>query len=332
MVDTLKSIHFHTSSTMDSIWSTAIGRDGQHDLKTLCTALMIEGRNLPRDLSAEDHLLVLLVLLSTVNTLQCSLGPLTSSALSFRQRASRLSRQSVLQSSFGERTTTPTRGSLHTIRHSEIISFNPHTPFTTDRDYRHMRVLLSQSLTTWQKSFESCDIRQPDPANANLPETHSLMTLLYLARLLLDGGSAMYMLPSLAGYTTEPYETLPLSFSRPCAPHKIGIRLDDEVVQSAIGILDSVEAGQRTMNIAEVAAGQSAAVSPMWYPLALFYGALVVWGKVEEDQMEGVRSSSGRPFLVSRRILHAFHQELKTIEQDWECAGQMAEIVNALIK
>ena len=328
MVDTLKSIHFHTSSTVDPNWSTGVGENGQHDLKTLCTALMLEGRTLPPNLSLEDYLLVLLVLLTTINILQCSLGPLTTAAISVRQQSIIVSgpTPSVLPNPLDQRTTPLS---------PETTQSNPHVPFTTDREYNNLRARLSDSLVTWQKSFATRDPRPLDTVQDPLSETCSMMTLLYLARILLDGGPAMYVVPSLAGYTAEPYETLPSSVPRPCSPHKIGISFSDEAVQAAVKILESVEEAQNGSSVADDAATQDAAVCPMWYPLALFYGALVVWGRLEEDEEHAKiarKISSNRPLIATRRTLRGFYTALRAIEHDWDCASHMATVVKSLFK
>ncbi|KAK5045146.1 hypothetical protein LTR84_009479 [Exophiala bonariae] len=327
MVDTLKSIHLYTSSTVDPIWSTGLGEKGQHDLKTLCNALMLEGRILPPKLSDEDYLLILLVLLSTINTLQCSLGPLTSAASSIRLRSTRISGQDQheLHDALGQGMTTQAPNATPP---------NPHVPFTTDRDYNDLKVRLSNSLTMWQTSFAARATQTLGTAKDAPPQTYSMMALLHLARILLEGGPAMYVVPSLAGYTAEPYETLPASVLRPCSPHKIGIFFSDDAVQSAVKILEAVEDAQNTLSEADSASKPGVTVCPMWYPLALFYGALVLWGRLEEEGLATAttRRSSNRPLFSSRRILQGFHTALKAIEQDWDCARHMAAIVKSLIR
>lgn len=333
MIDTLKSIHFHTSSTVDPAWSISIGSIGQHDLKTLCTALMLDGCTLPPDLSIEDYLLILLVLLSAINTLQFSLGPLTSVSISVRGKAISFCRQTPAHNSLDQRPTTLAAQSLTT---TQSATTSPYIPFTTDRDYNHLRNRLIESLLVWQKSFAARGMQVPDTAKVPLLKTESVMTLLHLARLLLDGGPALYVVPSLAGYTAEPYEALAPSVPRPCSPHKIGILFSDEAVQIAIKVLESVEDAQSTLSTHDNSAGQTTVLSPMWFPFALFYGALVLWGRLEEEEQTLAaakkRKSSNRPFLASRRILQGFYNALKAIEQDWDCAIRMAEIVRTLIK
>lgn len=146
----------------------------------------------------------------------------------------------------------------------------------------------------------------------------------------------MYVVPSLAGYTVEPYEALAPSVPRPCSPHKIGILFSDEAVQTAIKLLESVEDAQSTLGTRDGTAEQNTLVSPMWFPFALFYGALVLWGRLEEEEQmlaaAKTRRSSNLPLLASRRILQGFYAALKAIEQDWDCVIRMAEVVKTLIK
>jgi hypothetical protein len=158
-----------------------------------------------------------------------------------------------------------------------------------------------------------------------------MMALLYLTKLLLHGGPAVVVLPSLAGYTAEPYETLPPNIARPCVPHKIGIRLSDETLQAAVEILESVESTLNSSPTTENVLELSKPVSPIWYPLALFHGALVLWARLEEERTERPRRPNNHQISTSRRFLQGFHTALKAIEGDWDCAGHMAETVKALI-
>lgn len=309
---------------VDPRWSTSVGIDCQYDLKTMTESLILEERPLPPTLSADDHLLILLVLLSSVNTFLRALGPFTSGALFVRQEAGTLSQQMALQQSISSK---PTRS------HSTMASktsyaatpANPYVPFTTDRDYSRLSHQLLKAMTMWEKSFQLGDRLQAEISHS---EAQSMRCLLHLSRLLLACGPAVYVVPSLAGYTAEPYEALPPLVPRPCAPRQIGIHFGDEAFQKAIEILE-VCGSTETGSLGSANIGVPHMVSPIWYPLALFYGALVVWAKMEDEADQGLSRSA---LLSSRRILHDFYQALKSIETDWECAGRMAEIIQGVIR
>ena len=76
------------------------------------------------------------------------------------------------------------------------------------------------------------------------------------------------------------------------------------------------------------AADQPRHCHPLWHPVAVFYSALVIWGRVREDE---ARSRSSHILLPLRRLLYSFQSELESLKEDWRCAGQMAEVIAKLI-
>ncbi|KAK5026257.1 hypothetical protein LTS07_007782 [Exophiala sideris] len=298
MVDTVRSIHFRAASTVDPAWSPKLFH-GPYDLKALSNSLMLDGASLPPGLSFDDHLLILFDQLSTINTLLCSLGPLTSSASSIRQMAA-----------------------SRTAKVAEVSK--PSTSAPSNRDYNNIRNKLVQALCIWEDSF-----RASGQCNQTGTQTdfHAIFTLLYFAKLLLEAGPGIYIIPSLAGYVSEPLESLPPTVPRPYAPHAIGFRISDKVVQYAVGILESAERRQSLLTTSG-GISRSAELAPVWYPIALLYGALAIWSRREYDREGGPHSNI---LIPADRLLQSFHVALKMVESTWDCAGHMASIIEQLM-
>ena len=153
----------------------------------------------------------------------------------------------------------------------------------------------------------------------------TILPLLHFSRLLLEVGPVFCVVPSLAGYVSEEHETLPSSIPRPCTPHSIDIRFSEDAVQIAMEILEAVEAD----NTSRASPGRSEQrrLCPMWYPLAIFYAALVVWGRMREDEAKNRLSHT---LLPSRRVLRMFQAELEQFKDGWGCASKMAIVLNTL--
>ena len=298
-----------------------MGKNTQYDLRDLCEGLMLGSGSLLSGLTANEYLLVLFDILSTINTLACSLGPLTAAVWMTRQKISKLYNQ--------EATTTGSEltGDTNPLSASDpaINIFNPYVPLTADREFKLLSDNLGQALITWESSFKASDPLQNAAAQG---ERGALLPLLHFARLLLAAGPCIYTLPSLVAYTSEPRLSLPPKLPRPCAPHTIGIHFDDHAIRHSIEILEAVEAHRNASDDSKRPSEAQHRLSPMWYPLALFYGALVIWAKMEVD---AERSHSKHSLLSPRRLLQNFCTELKIVGEDWECSKQMSEVVARLI-
>ncbi|KAJ9603450.1 hypothetical protein H2200_012228 [Cladophialophora chaetospira] len=308
IVDTLRSIHVQTPSTVDPTWSVKIGKSAQYDLKDLCEGLILEGRSLPSDIRADEHLLVLFVILSTINTLFSSLGPLTSASWTTRQKLS--SRTDIItQLDLGP----------------SVISINPFVPLSVDREFKQLSNNLDQALDSCKVALEGGG---PGHRTATQTAYGTLLPLLNFSKLLLAAGPCVFTLPSLSGYTSEPHEFPTATGPRPLAPHVVGIHFDESTVRHAIKILEAVETLQDTSSGLSAASKKLHRLSPMWYPFALFYGALVMWAQMEVDAKQ---NHSQRLLLSPRRLLQNFHTELTRVGEDWECARNMSEVVARLL-
>lgn len=197
---------------------------------------------------------------------------------------------------------------------------NPHIPFTADHEYRRTHKSLKRALDIWETSFRAR--HSFAGTGANVPE-FTILPMLYLARLLLEVGPAFHIVPSLAGYVSAMHEPLPASLPRPCHPHDIGIHFTDDAVKISSQILEIIESSHNSGSFLH-----SKRFGPMWYPLCLFFGALVIWGRLQEDEAKGHTNQS---VFSLRRILQGFHAQLEKLKDDWDCANRMSEVVENLL-
>ena len=319
LVDTLRSIHFHTPSTVEPTWSVRVGAKAEYDFRSLCESLILDKCALPKTLSTDEYFLILTSILSDINTLSSSVGPLTGVCRSINEEATRMCDRGRPNLYHDDQSRVPNHSPHDSVR----IASNPYVPFTADHEFNRLRRSLARALEIWMTSFrhrgsiieEKTDIYEA-----------TILPLFHFCRLLLEIGPAYHVVPALAGYVSGVYNMPLTSIPLPCEPHKIGVQFSDEAIRIALDILECIEASRRPAN-APSANGRRRC-HPLWYPLAVFYGALVVWGRVREDEASN-RSSH---ILVSlRRMLHAFHSELEKLREDWGCASQMTEVVANLI-
>ena len=321
IVDTLRSIHLHTPSTVEHSWSVRLGSDSQYDFRELSESLVLDCQQLPADLTTNDYLLILFDLLSTINTLLSSLGPLTLAcwAISVDLDTTHNGARSAPRSSSADNNSYPSRVT------STISTHNPYLPLTADREFTRLSRKLGRSLDIWQSSFEASACSQ---AATDEHASEIMLPLLHFSKLLLEGGPCVYALPLLAGYESQPHASLPLGVSCPYPPHKMGITFSNFAMEHAMQILESIESQKRSSGTSKSHSSNQRRFSPMWYPFALFYGALIVWAQLEMDSSS---RQSHLTLLPSKRLLQGFYEELKMAQEDWDCARRMSEVVKKLM-
>lgn len=318
MIDIIRSVHFHVPSMVDRSLSIRVGCQGQAgvDLHELCGSLFFEQCLLLSELTINEYLLVLFAILSRINSLFCTLGILTTSYLSIQEKMESLS---------GHQPHTPRTTNCSDEEYSKFV------PFTPDHEYRRMHTQLQRALEGWQTSFTAQQSRFSGHDHVRPPQ-QSIWVLYDFARLLLEAGPTVYLVPSLAGYTPEDFSRVPLSIKRPCEPHTTGIRFNESALLVAMKVLEGVELGSTTRSQASPDQEESHC-TPLWYPLALFYSALVAWCHVCEDAAtEQSLSRSPHTLMTPRRLLQMLFLELSKLQQDWSCARSMAAVVAQLLK
>ena len=289
---------------------------------------MLDRKALPNELSAEDHLLVVISLLADTNALLCSLGQLIRTSFEVRSRASILYHDDRTSTSpLPSLSATP--GSHQGVHSPPEFQSNPHVPLTADNEFHRLRSALSQALDLWQSSFQSS-------ASAKESTQHksesSIIVLSHFAKLLLAVGPTIYELSALSRYLNQETEIVGCRSSQPIEPHMTGIRVGDKAVQIAADLLDAVDYERSlpgSTTFADDGTTEQPPICPMWYPLALFYGALVVWARHEEDK---ARRTANHILLPSKRLLQMFRTTLVTLQGDWRCATEMSRVVELLIR
>ncbi len=328
IIDTLRSVHLQSPSTVETTWSVCVGARSEYDFRTLCDSLVLGETPLPPHLPTRDYLLVLLNIISDANVLFCAVGPLTSSGTSVR-KASKLTNWWSPAEPEAIQLTQPNSPS-----ESIYDDYSQYVALTADHEYNRVQEKLTRALEVWQNSFSARSPQQSDDDGG--VEASSVWPLFHFARLLLEAGPAVYALPSFAKYMPEE-DGNPLPGARPpCAPCTNGLRIPSSTLPVVMELLESVEhdfAGPRSTNDQQ---GRSAC-RPMWYPLVLFYGALVAWSHMcEEEKSAGKHQQPSRPShccrLTTRKLLQTAASGLAKVQEDWECARRMSAVISNLIQ
>ena len=284
--------------------------------------MLREKQALPQNLSTDDYLLVLIGILSDINILLCAVGPFASMY------------RSVLRGAESSRSTSQglPAGSIN---RSLLETYNPHVPFTADYEYRRTKSQLAQSLVTWESSFRS----RQDGIRSDIAEDNSTSTvwpLFYFCSLLIESGPTIFLLPSLAGYGAEANK---MGFSKQHSGPQMGqlsMNFGTTSFEAALKILECVQASKNDEPIDTTMSNTDGDLQqpcrPIWYPLALFYGALLVWGRMLEDQraIQHTQTASGI-LLTSRGFLRMFQAELKELKDHKHCAELMAHTIGKLL-
>lgn len=176
---------------------------------------------------------------------------------------------------------------------TDSLSFSsPYLPFSPPNENRLVRRRLENALDLWAESYLS-------------PSTRDTAVLFYFAKMYLILPD-MQILPALAGY---PPRVLSDGSPSQEQQNKLDgeLQAHPEVQKYAWFILEHVE--------------QSAALAPMWLPIAIFFAGLVVWRTVFLQMKSGGHGS--------RKVVLLFKDEL--LRMRWPCCKPMATTLESLL-
>ena len=184
---------------------------------------------------------------------------------------------------------------METCRNMDIHKHNPFVPLSPHTELDRMQNLLSTGLDRWHTSFHTFVA----------PE---ILALYHYCRLYLSC-SELALLPRLAGYQT--YASPP---SHPSLPNPTNdIRTSDQSMRQAWLVLDNAASRSRS----------SDGLCPVWLPIVVFHGALVIWAGISLGTV-GDSDKYG-----STRVLLAFKAELEGIA--WPCCVEMVATLRRLM-
>ena len=177
---------------------------------------------------------------------------------------------------------------------SSTVFFNPYLPFSTLDQNRETGERLQKALELWREQYF-------------LPCQKADVALFHFGR--------MYsVLPSLM--------TLPVLAQYPPRRIRNDAMLAKYSKSIASELQDSPEASKYAWAVLE-SIDKTATVTPMWYPIVVFYAGLVVWQAIKIK----IKVESGG--YSSLRVLALFKNELE--HMNWPCCGVMAKTLDGLI-
>lgn len=170
---------------------------------------------------------------------------------------------------------------------------NPYLPFSPANENRRVNQKLHKALDLWGERYLG-------------RVSKDIVALFYFSKMYLNLPS-LRLLPIMAGYT-------PGHFKDQAANSYVMRVVDSELcdgseaLKNAWIILENIETSED--------------VTPVWFPVILFYASLVVWRMISLQPGPGTYGSI--------RVLHLFKSELEKMK--WPCCGTMVKVLESLLE
>lgn len=310
LVDTLRAVHFGVASTFSVDWLIQNSSKATDDFRDVYRAFVHKDRPLPTTMSSDDHLLILVAILSDIHSLLLSLGPLIMPDLQ------------DCQAQCGD-----ARGDDAFIS-PELLALpkqvfssqdcNPFLPFTARSQYDHMKKVLYRAIEAWRASIRAQNSEVDDGVSDN---NQMLLPLMHFCHLLLEAGPGIYVTSELAQYPSG----APINAGND-SPSKLGVRFSDATMNAAMEILEVI--GRTSLQMELNVNGTARRTAPISYPLVTYFAGLVVRARVLEGE-EGTNLPKGafKNISAPRKLLDIFRVELRKMESTWACASHMSKAV-----
>lgn len=272
---------------------------------------------LPSGLSSDDYLLLLVALLSDIISLVHSVGPLLEPEASPRDQAlpGRTQHASANHGISNDHDRHPPYS-------------NPLLPFCATSEFKLMRRRFRRGLKVWCASVGLFEDRKPAVDSTVIP-------LMYFCHMMLECGPEVGVLPALAGYKPESHQPSNAQPDGQASRTSIEVTLhfSDAALSDAWQVLETIEAQDHYGDDPSRGTGIAPApsrppITPIWYPLVVFYAALVVWARMKEDR-ENKRGTGG-VLLARKKLLGTFQTELEQMKPRWGCTKRMIDCIKAL--
>ncbi|KAJ9626692.1 hypothetical protein H2204_009962 [Knufia peltigerae] len=197
---------------------------------------------------------------------------------------------------------------------------NPYLPMSAGAEYSRIKRHFNKALDTWNHLFQTSN---NPPRSCN---TRTIIPLIHFCHMVLEAGDAIWLLPALAGYVPVP-DTSPDShaYVAPVTISKDAIpSFGNAAVAAAWQILESIDSADSY----PATENSESTITPVWYPLILFYAALVVWSRYIHDSYTN-NTWSTKP--ARKWLLGAFQLELEHVQPQWESTRRMIQTIKGLI-
>lgn len=330
LVDLLRSLQLGVPSSFQASDLSIALSDGT-PFRRIYEDLILYSKPIPKTLSPDDYLLLLLSILSEILVLFQWLGPI-------RDISSNASQMDDLDRMLAK-VEGPTNGQYRSLNqiHGDMANSgddsmsedtsdstasylhkNPFLVFSANAEYTRISNLLNVALDEWKSTClsqrgETLAPQHSGPYDAQVGGP--VIPLYYFCRMILSGGPALIYLLSAAGFSPEKHFKAPQYIDPHLIPH-----INDETVDNAWNILGAVE--QVSSQASD--AGNGTSSTQLWVPIILFYAGLTVWAS-----LQGPLPAYGAHGGVRRKqMLRLFEVELRDLT--WPCASTMADTLKDL--
>lgn len=305
-----------------------------NNFKSLYTALLSDSQLSNFDLFSGEFMLLLLALLSEIISFQYAFTPLLESSDSQQTKS-------------GVRNRTSTRGNAgvnvpmslyednrrhitaqNTLEPTEFASgyVNPFLPFSAEVECKRIKHQFNKALDKLRATARDTSNSDPQPDGEHrggFNKTH--LPLLHFCRMVLEAGSDLWLLAALSGYVPLPKDSSEENITvAPITANSNTVPLfDSATVSAAWQVLEAIKA-----NDTYTGSDAVGSITPVWYPLIVFYAALVVWSAIIHD------SSTSDPSFIAparKRLLGTFCQDLESMKPQWGCTKRMTKVIKGLM-
>ncbi|KAI0131928.1 hypothetical protein BJ170DRAFT_224462 [Xylariales sp. AK1849] len=300
MIDLLRAITLNTATSFQASDMQIPSSNGV-PLDKVYEHLVLDSEPLTQDLSPDDYLLILLMIIAETLQLQRRLGPLIDwDSICHAEKAP---------------TDLGRKGEEYDTTGSTFVYSNPYVPNSASGEYLRISHLLSAALTLWTSACMEMVSGKLSPRKGEsraAPRVDpSTLLLVYFCRLLLAGGSHILSLIPMVGFCARGNFKVPQHLD----PADIPV-INDDALRLAWLILDNIEP-------------KLPDDSPKWYalwcPIVCFTAALTVWASLQTKWSAKGTDHMG---LAGSKTLRLFEFELR--DMPWPCSAVMADILAEL--
>ncbi|KAJ5738503.1 hypothetical protein N7493_001658 [Penicillium malachiteum] len=293
-------------------WPIQMSSDETNDFRTIYHLFVHNGRPLPSPTTTDDHLLILIGILSDIHFLLFFLGPLAtrdpSSLLAWPKNGSSDESNPSLTSK------------------NSLDDFNPFLPFTAKSQYESLRQALLAALNSWKilvfEEETEAEIDEQYPIKAQ-----ALKPLLHFCYLLLYAGPAVYVIMSLSLYPLNDAKYVTANYPGAGKFPAAELCVNDDSIKAALDLLEVLRSHEHHSQQSHD--GSPSGRSLIWDPLLLFIAGLVFQsGVIKEQGSSRDQEKPSSSLLGSRTLLGMFVTELKKLQQTWDWAKDMGDIIS----
>ena len=283
-----------------AVGELSISLSNGHSFRVLYQNLTAGHSQLPDDLSPDDYLFLLLALLSdivTLNRIVPSLGLQTLDILEAR-----------------------TLGDAQFSSQMAGVVGDPLAPLSAKSEYFRMRQSLREALSRWGTWARVSSQEKTKPCRV----AKSSVVLLHFCEMMLEAGPMVDAILTKVGYIISISELR--DAPKAVSTETGGFKFSTRSISSAWQAMEAVDCGEDTTGVADPTPRQT--MTPVWFPLVVFYSAIVVWSGMLDNQ-NTARAGAGIN-MAKGKVLGVFQNEFRQMKPSWGCLDKMRATLDNL--